>query len=91
MVAAPQFGQLNATQFVDYNLLSQFQGQFNILTESPDAETMIFYVNPTIAPFNNEACRQAVMRAVDRKAIMKVVQGGQGYAVPAPPRPTLRG
>lgn len=36
MVAAPQFGQLNATQFVDYNRLSQVQGQFNILTESPD-------------------------------------------------------
>lgn len=91
MVAALQFGQLNATQFVDYNLLSQVQGDFNILTGSPDAETMIFYVNPTIAPFNNEGCREAVMRAVDRKAIMKVVQGGQGYPVPGPFTPGSAG
>jgi peptide/nickel transport system substrate-binding protein len=91
MVAALQFGQLNAAQFVDYNLLSQLQGQFNILTGSPDAETMIFYLNPTLAPFNVESCRQAIMRAVDRQAIMQVVQGGEGDPVPGPFTPGSAG
>jgi peptide/nickel transport system substrate-binding protein len=91
MVAALQFGQLNAAQFVDYNLLSQLQGQFNIRTGSPDAETMIFYLNPTQAPFNVEGCREAIMRAVDRKAIMQVVQGGEGYPVPGPFTPGSAG
>jgi len=91
MAAALQFGQLNAAQFVDYNLLGQLKNQFNIVTGSPDAETMIFYLNPTLAPFNVAACRQAVMRAVDRTAIMKVVQGGQGYPVPGPFTPGSAG
>lgn len=91
MVAALQFGTLNAAQFVDYNLLAQLQNQFQVVTGSPDAETIIFYLNPTIAPFNNQACRQAVMRAVDRQAIMKVVQGGEGIAVPGPFTPGSAG
>ncbi|HEY6495456.1 MAG TPA: ABC transporter substrate-binding protein, partial [Trebonia sp.] len=91
MVAALQFGQLNAAQFVDYNLLSQLQGQFNIRTGSPDAETMIFYLNPTLAPFNNQGCREAIMRAVDRQAIMQVVQGGEGDPVPGPFTPGSAG
>jgi peptide/nickel transport system substrate-binding protein len=91
MVSALQFGTLNSAQFVDYNLLAQLQSQFNVVTGSPDAETIIFYLNPTIAPFNVEGCRQAVMRAVDRTAIMKVVQGGEGVAVPGPFTPGSAG
>lgn len=91
MTAALQYGQINAAEFVDYNLLSQLKGQFNIVTGSPDAETMMFYVNPTLAPFDNQGCREAVMRAVDRTSIMKAVQGGEGYPVPGPFTPGSSG
>ncbi len=91
MIAALQFGQLNAAQFVDYDLLAQLKNQFQVVTGSPDAETITFYLNPTIAPFNNEACRQAVMRAVDRTSIVKAVQGGEGYPVPGPFTPGSAG
>jgi peptide/nickel transport system substrate-binding protein len=85
MISALQTGAINAAQFVSPQLLGPLKnGGFQVIQGSLSAQTPQLYLNPTIPPFTSAACRKAVMRAIDRKKILKVAQGGAGYVVPGP-------
>jgi len=84
MVSALQSGDLDGTVWQELRYDAQLKGSFQLIDASPSAETMLFYVNPTMAPFDDVACRQAVMRAIDREKVLRSIQGDSGQIVPGP-------
>ncbi|MBQ0827220.1 ABC transporter substrate-binding protein [Streptomyces tagetis] len=84
LVAALQSGDVDGTAFQELRYDQQLKGRYQLIDGSESAATMLFYLNPTKAPFDDADCRRAVMRAVDRDKILQAVQGKTGTTVPGP-------
>jgi peptide/nickel transport system substrate-binding protein len=84
MVSALQSGDLDGTVWQELRYDAQLKDSFQLIDASPSAETMLFYVNPTMAPFDDVDCRQAVIRAIDREKVLRSIQGESGQVVPGP-------
>lgn len=84
MVSALQSGDVDGTVWQELRYDQQLQSSFELIDASPSAETMLFYVNPTMAPFDDVDCRVAVMRAIDREKVLRSIQGDSGQIVPGP-------
>lgn len=83
MVAALQSGDIQGALWEDVKYDQQVQGAgFQLYGGTGEVETL--YLNPTMAPFDDLACRQAVLRAVDRDKIRTISQGDNGDVVPLP-------
>lgn len=84
MVSALQSGDIDGTVWQELRYDDQLTGSYQLVDASPSAETMLFYVNPGMAPFDDVDCRKAVMSAIDRQKVLSSVQGDVGEVVPGP-------
>ena len=88
MVAALQSGDVQGTVWQELRYDQQLKGQYDLVDGSSSALTLLFYLNPQIAPFDDVDCRKAVMKALDRQKILTATQGTTGQIVPGPFPPT---
>lgn len=85
LVSALQSGDVDGTVWEEPRYDQQLQDAgYQLINASPSAETMLFYLNPTMAPFDDPDCRKAVIRAIDRKKVLATTQGDSGQIVPGP-------
>jgi peptide/nickel transport system substrate-binding protein len=71
-----QADAFDAGDTIPPTLLAQIQSTAsNRFVKEPTASTYYFFLNTTIAPFNNAVARQAVNTALDRRALQRLASG----------------
>lgn len=78
LVAALQSGDVDAAAYLASRYFEQLQSTFNVVEGASDALVDLFYMNPSLAPFDNKALRQALARAINRDRIIEQVRFGIG-------------
>lgn len=84
LVAALLSGDVDGTVWQELRYDRQIENDYELIDGSLSAQTQLLYVNPVRPPFDNLECRKAVLRAVDRDAVRRAVQGEVGVIVPGP-------
>lgn len=82
LVAALQSGDVDAASYLASRYVEQLEGSgFTTMEGASDALVDLFYMNPSLPPFDNADLRLALARAINRDRIIEQVRFGVGDAV----------
>lgn len=90
LVAGLESGTVDGAAYIGFRHSERLKERFTLVQGS--GRMSLFFMNATIAPFDNKTLRQALARAIDRERILKQVNFGIGdpiYTAFMPPSPAF--
>jgi peptide/nickel transport system substrate-binding protein len=90
LIAALESGSVDGAAYIGFRHSERLQDRYALVQGS--GRMSLFFLNATIAPFDNKLLRQALARAIDRERIIRQVNFGIGdaiYTAFMPPSPAF--